>query len=146
MPNPNIAQGTLNRLLASVNWNDAPELNVIPSFLNRGGISLSFDGEATKFFPTMTGTVTSNEPFQMITLRISLLKTQSLGANYEARKRSNSVIGTGTVRPDVSEGIEPFDVLNCAIENVDELNFSGEDPGYTVIIRGYVSINNDLWP
>lgn len=146
MPNPNIAQGTLNRLLASLNWNDAPELNVTPSFLGRGGISLAYDGEATKFFPTMTGTVTSNEPYQMITLRINLLKTQSLGAAYDARRKSQSVIGTGTVRPDVSEGIGPIDILNCAIESVNELNFSGEDPGYVVVVRGYTPINSDLWP
>jgi hypothetical protein len=146
MPNPNIAQGTLNRLVASVTWNDAPELNVIPSFLNRSGIALALDGEATRFFPTMTGVVTSNEPYQMITLRINLLKTQQLAASYDARRRINSLIGTGTVRPDVTPGLQPFDILNCAIESVGELSFAGEDPGYPVVVRGYVSINSSLWP
>jgi hypothetical protein len=144
--NPQIAQGKLNRLRASITWNDFPALNVIPGFLNRAGISISFDGEAAKFFPTMTGAVTSNEPFQMVTLRIALLKTQSLAQIYENQKKLDAVIGAGTVRPDVSDGIGPIDVLNCAIENVAELSFAGEDPGYTVMVRGYTLINSALWP
>lgn len=146
MPNPNIAQGTLNRLVASVTWNDVPELNVIPSFLNRGGISLTLEGEATRYLPTMTGVVTSPEPYQMITLRINLLKTQQLAQSYDARRKLNSLLGTGTVRPDVTQGLQPFDILNCSIQSIGELNFSGEDAGYPVVISGYVSINSALWP
>lgn len=146
MPNPNVPQGTLNRLLASVSWTQHPELNVTAPFLNNGGITFSRDGEATVFLPTQTGVVTSANPFQMVTVQLPLLKTQGLAAQYEKQLQSASLIGPGVVRPDVSEGIGAFDILNCAIETIRELNFSGGDAGYNVIIKGYMNVNNGLWP
>ena len=155
MSNPLVNQGTLSRLRASVNWPLFPQLNVTPSFLNREGIRLAFEGEATRFLPTLTGVVTSPEPYQMISLTLNLLKTQSLAALYEAQLAAISTIGPGVVRPDVgaggivpftpTSGLQPFDLFNCAIMNVRELNFSGEDAGYSVTIGGYVLRNLSLW-
>lgn len=146
MPNPNIPLGTLNRLVASVVWPSFPALNVTPSFLGKNGIRFARDGNATVFLPQMVGAVTSNEPYQMITLTLTLIKTQALAQAYERQLQTQSTIGNGVVRPDVTQGIQPFDVTNCAIENVGELSFSGEDAGYPVTIRGYMQINSSLWP
>lgn len=145
MPNPNIPQGVLNRLVASVVVQSNQSLNVTPSFLNKEGIRLAFDGEATKFLPTMTGAVTSGEPYQMVTVTIHLLKTQQLSNLYEQQRQTQSVIGDITVRPDVSTGLQPYDLVNCAIESVRELSFAGEDAGYAVTLRGYQLINNAYW-
>lgn len=144
MPNPQIAQGTLNRLVASVTFNDFPALNVTPSFLNKDGIRLAFDGEATTFLPTLTGAVTSLEPYQMVTLTINLLKSQGLANQYEQQLNTQSTIGDVTVRPDTSV-LTPYDLTNCALETVRELQFNGQDAGYAVTIRGYVQRNNALW-
>jgi hypothetical protein len=144
MPSPQIAQGTLNRLIASVTWNNFPGLNVTPSFLGREAIRLAFEGAATDFIPTLTGTVTSPGPMQTISLTINLLKTQGLAALYESQRQTNSVLGNGTVRPDATT-LPPYDILNCGIQNVRELNFSGEDAGYAVSIGGYLLINSSLW-
>jgi hypothetical protein len=146
VPNPQIAQGSLNRLVTSLTWESAPELNVTASFLSREMIRFARNGNAVTFIPTGTGAVTSGEPFMMITLTIGLLKTQSLAAAYEARLLANARIGNGTVRPDVSEGIGAFDLTNCAIENVGELTFDGSNPIYPVMLSGYMPVNNDLWP
>lgn len=146
MPNPNIPQGNLNRLVASVTWANFSSLNVTPSYLGRAGISFSREGVATGFIGTMTGTVISNEPYQMITLTLNLLKTQSLAVSYDNQRKTQSNIGNGTVRPDVSSGIGPIDIVNCGIETVRELSFSGEDAGYVVVIRGYEPVNSALWP
>lgn len=144
MPNPNVAQGTLNRLIASVTWANFPALNVTPSFMNRNGISLAFEGAATTILETMTGTVTSPEPYQKTTLTLHLLKTQSLAQQYEAARQTNSVLGTGVVRPD-SSPLNPYDIINCGIINVAELQFTGLDAGYSVSIQGYIALNSALW-
>lgn len=145
MPNPNIPQGVLNRLLASVTVQNFPNLNVTPSFLNKDQIRIAFDGEATVFLPTATGAVTSGEPYQMVTVTIHLLKTQQLSQLYEQQRRTQSVIGDITVRPDVSTGLQPYDFTNCAIQGVRELALDGQDAGYAVIIRGYQPVNTSLW-
>ncbi len=144
MANPLVDQGTLNRLKASVVWQNYPSLNVTAPFLNREAIRLALDGEATQFLPTMTGAVTSGQPYMMITLTINLLKTQSLSGQYKAQLELASAIGNCTVRPDTTAH-PPYDLVNCAIEGVRELTFSGEDAGWAVTIRGYYLINSSLW-
>jgi hypothetical protein len=163
MPAPFVNQGTLSRLSASVSWPAFPSLNVTPSFLNREGIRLAFEGEATKNLPTMTGLVTSPEPFQVVNMTINLLKTQGLSAAYELQRQTLSLLGDGVVRPDVNSGgvlstvagaitggltgggIGPYALFNCSILNVRELSFAGEDAGYSVTIGGYILINQALF-
>lgn len=147
MANPNIPQGTLNRLKASVTLADVPELNVTPAFLGREMIGLSFDGAATTYTQTATGAVTSPEPYQKTTLTIHLLKTQALAPAYKARLEANSLLGDITVYPDVNTGvgITPYALNNCAIESVREVKFDGMDAGWVVTIGGFYIINNNLW-
>ena len=142
--NPQIAQGTLNRLRGSVVIPDYPALQVTAPFLGRAGISISFDGETTTMIPTMTGSITSPMPYQMITVTIALLKTQSLAAVWETQRQDNSVIGDVTVTTDTTS-LPSYTFNNCAIDNVRELTFSGEDASYVVTLKGYYQINNTLW-
>jgi hypothetical protein len=144
MANPLVQLGSLNRLIASVTWQGFPGLNVTPSFLNREGIRLALDGEATRFLPTLTGAVTSPEPYQMVTLNLALLKSQNLAAQYKSQMETQCLLGNCTVRPD-STVLPAYDLVNMAIESVRELAFSGEDAGYTVTCRGYYLINSNLW-
>jgi hypothetical protein len=146
--NPLISVGTINRLSASVTWPNFANLNVIPSFLNRDGIRLALDGDATRFLPAMAGAVTSPEPYQMCTLTINLLKTQYLAGQYKAQMEFSTLLGNCTVRPDVpvgSGGLPPYDLTNMAIESVREQSYSGEDAGWTVVLRGTYYINSALW-
>jgi hypothetical protein len=143
--NPLIDQGVLNRLRGSVVWVDNPNLNVTAPYLGREGIRLALEGEATTFINTMTGAVTSGEPYQKVSLTLHLLKPQNLANLYKAQQELNSVIGNGTVRPDVSSGLGSYQLVNCAIQTVRELNFSGDDAGFAVTIGGYYEINSSLW-
>jgi hypothetical protein len=142
--NPLVQQGTLNRILGSVVWQNYPALNVTAPFLNREGIRLALDGDATRFLPTLTGAVTSPEPYQMITLTINLLKTQGLAGLYKSQMELATVLGDCVVRPD-TKVLPPYDLINCALESVRELAFSGEDAGFSVTVRGYYSINSSLF-
>lgn len=144
MANPLVSQGVLNRLRASVVWPAFPGLNVTAPFLGEEGIRLTLEGESTTFINTMTGAVTSPEPYMAVSLVINLLKTQPLANAYKAQMEIAALLGEGTVRPDAST-LSPYQLINCAIESVRELNFSGRDAGFAVTIKGYYTVNNALF-
>jgi len=139
-----VSQGTLNRLRGSVVIPDFPGLNVTAPFLGDGGIGLSLEGETTTMIPTLTGTTTSPEPYQMCSLTVHLLKTQSLSDSYKKQMETLALIGDVTVRPD-AKTLSPYPLLNCAINSVAPLTFNGKDAGFLVTIKGYYQINNSLY-
>lgn len=144
MPNPLIAQGTLNRLRASVTWSANPTLNVTAPYLGREGIRLSLQGESVMYIPTMTGQVTSPEPYMGIEMTMHLLKSQALADQYKQTMETNSILGDGTVRPDTTT-LGVYQIINCSIRTIRELNFSGEDAGFVVSIGGYYLVNSSLF-
>src|SRR5271156_4655421 len=115
MANPQIPQGTLNRLRASITLTSFPGLNITQSYLGRQGISLTFDGVVTTPIDTMTGIVPSPEPYQRITCSAHLLKTQALAAAWKAQVELNALLGDITIRPDIPSGagISPYQLSNC---------------------------------
>lgn len=147
MANPLVPLGNLNRLKASVVWTTVPTLNVTASFLGKEGIRVTPEGVQTLSIPAMTGVVQSPEPYQLIRMTLSLLKSQGLADAYKAQSELNTLLGQCTVRPDVPEngGLSPFQFDNCSIENIGELMFSGENAAYPVIITGTYYLNSALW-
>ena len=147
MANPNIPQGTINRLQASIVWHDFPGLDITPPFLAPEGIDMTLEGTMTTMLPTMTGVVTSPEPWMMMRMVIHLIRAQSLAAAYKEQWELSSLIGEGTVRPDViSSVLPPFQVGNVAITNLNTLNYSGRDAGFVITLMGSYNINSALWP
>lgn len=142
--NPLIAQGTLNRLRGNVVITNSPELNVTASFLDQAGISLALEGETTVQIPTLTGIVQSPEPYQMISVTIALLKTQSLSNLWKQRMELNSNIGPIVVTPDASS-LGNYNADNCSIQSVSPLTFAGRDAGWVVTVKGIYYVNNSLW-
>ena len=144
--NPFTPQGTLNRLRASIIWDDFPQLNVTPSFLGKAGISFAPESDFTTEIETMTGIVQSPEPYVMGSVTINLLRTQALADAYKAQAEQNTVFGNCTVRPDVGPGgLSPYQLYNMAYKSLRELSFAGSDPGYVVVLRGYYPVNAGLW-
>lgn len=144
--NPLIDQGVLNRVRASVLWANFPQLNVSAPFLDRDGITLRKEGEATMQHPTMTGMVQSPEAYMPVSLVIALLRTQFLCAAYQAQMQSSTVLGDCTVIPDVSSGgLLPYALHNMAIQTVGELLFNGTTPIFAVTCRGSWVTNNSLF-
>lgn len=144
MANPLIAQGTLNRLRGSIVWQDNPQLNVTASFLGEAGIGLRMAGPVTTRINTMTGSVTSPEPYAPIVLTLNLLRTQSLADLYKQQMELLSTIGGATFRPD-AKTLSPYVLFNCSIDDVGELTVNGKDAGYVVTCGGYWLINSQLW-
>lgn len=144
MPNPLVNQGTVNRLRASVQWSDFPALNVSAPYLGKPGIRLTFQGQSTLFINTMTGAVTSPEPYLQVSMVMNLLMTQPLAAAYKRQMEQLAQLGDCVVRP-ASSTLTPYQLFNCAIENVPELDFSGESAAYPVTIGGYYNVNSQLF-
>lgn len=145
MANPLVDQGVLNRIAASISVPGNTALNVTADFLNRNGISMRLEGSASAQLPTLTGAVQSPNPYMLVTVTINLLKPQSLCALYKAAFENDVLLGDVTVRPDVTEGLDPFDFVNCALDSVPELSFAGEDAGFPVTFHGFWIINAALY-
>ena len=142
--NPLVSQGTLNRIRASIVWPQFPSLNVTAPFLDRAGITLTLEGNSTVYLPTMTGAVTSPEPYMMVTCTIHLLKSQGLGPLYKAQMELNSLLGDGVVRGD-STVLPPYMITNAAISTVAELAFAGDNADFGVTVRGYYLLNSSMF-
>jgi len=139
--NPLVDQGNLNLLAANITWADFGALNVTPSYTDKAGITLRQESPATQQHETMTGIVQSPQPYMTIALYIPLLKTQSLSAAYKTQMEENSILGDGTVFPDVSSGLSAYQLGNMAIRDVGEMNFGGSTPLWGVTLRGVYYIN-----
>lgn len=142
--NPMIPQGTLNRLRGSVNFVSNSQLNVTAPYLGKAGISLTLEGESTLMIPTMSGTVTSPEPYMMVSCVINLLKTQNLAAVFKAQMENTTLIGDFVVTPDAST-LPTYYINNAAIESVKDMPLNGEDAGFVITLKGYYIVNNALW-
>jgi len=144
MSNPLVDLGQLNRLIASVACLDTDGLDVSASFLNREGIRLVLEGEATRQLPVMAGTVPSPEPYQLCGVTINLLKTNPIAQVYKAQMEANTVIGRIVVRPDATP-LSPYDLFNVSIQGVGEQAYDGSDPGWAVRLQGTYYINSELY-
>ncbi len=142
--NPLVDQGTLNRIRASVEFTDFPELNVTSSYLAKAGISMRLTGESVEYLPTMTGAVTSPNAYLMIEAECHIAKSTPLSDAFKTQMEAKSTLGNCTITPDTS-ALGVYQVLNCSISSVPDVNFAGDSPDYTVIIRGYYLVNAFLF-
>ena len=97
MANPFVQQGTLNRLLGNVVFAQWPQLTVTAPFLGKGAISFAFVGDASQLIGTMTGAVTSPEPYVFGTVTIHLVRSQTLANVFKNQLLLNTVLGSVTV-------------------------------------------------
>jgi hypothetical protein len=144
MPNPNVNQGTLNRLRGSITIPDNTALNITAAYLGKEGISLSFDGAANTVIDTMTGVVQSPEPYQRVTVAAHLLKSQSLANLWKQQVEANVLLGSLTIKSD-AQTMDPYQISNGAVVNVSPLKFDGTDAGWIIILSGIYYVNSQLW-
>jgi hypothetical protein len=144
MANPQVIQGTLNRLRGSVVYADFPELNITSSYLAREAISISFDGDTSQLIGTLTGAVTSPEPYTYGTVTMHLLRSQSLADAYKFQIETNTTMGAVRIIGD-SDTLGDFLLDNCVLMSLQELAFDGQQASMIVRLRGIYSINQLLF-
>lgn len=144
MANPLIGQGTLNRLKASVVFNDYPQLNVTSSFLMPEAIDWMPEGNVTAALPSLTGYVPSPEPYQMARVAIHLVRSQAFANQWKQQIENNSLLGDATIRPDTAT-MDPWTLNNVSITSMERMGFGGRDAGFTVNLQGTWNINLALW-
>jgi len=142
--NPLIPQGVLNKLRGTTQCVDNPQLNVLPSNLDDDGISIAFEGDASGYVPTLTGAVPSPNPYQIATVTIHLLKTQSLSNIWKNQQETDTTIGDVVVTTDAAT-LDSYSLNNCTIKGVGELTFNGKSVGYGVMVQGIYYINSSLF-
>jgi hypothetical protein len=153
--NLNVPQGVLNRVAALVTFQSGTLFQITPYLLGREGIRLTLEGNATDYFPTMTGAVPSPAPFQIATLTIALLKSQPQSDLVKQQFETNTLLGMITVQPDVSAianslvngagVLGSYTLQNCVLESVNAMSFAGEEPTWVVTIKGYYEVNQFMF-
>lgn len=138
---PNIYQGTLNKLLASVIFASNPQLTIICSFLSPEGISIRFNGETSLLLPTTTGVVPSPQPYQIAEITANILKTNILGQLYKTQIETNTSVGSINVIPDTIT-LLPYQFTDCVIQSVQEMQFNGTTPTMAITLQGKYAINS----
>lgn len=144
MPNPNIAQGTLNRIQASVIITNIPALNITPPYMSKAFVSITPDGDFDSLIQTGTGGVSSPEPYVFYTVTIGILKTQALADAWETQANTLTDIGPFSVYPD-SIALQNYNFESGIIVSIAPAPFDGTDPAMTLTLKGVRQINNQLW-
>ena len=139
-----IYQGTLNRLRGSVVYANYPELNITSSYLAKEAISLSFDGDTSQLIGTLTGGVTSPEPYVYGTATMHILRTQSLADLYKRQIETATTMGHVTVIGD-STSLGNFQLDTCVLMSIQEMAFDGNQAGMIVRLRGIYNVNAALF-
>ena len=144
MPNPNIPQGTLNRLIGSLAFTDNTSYNITAPYLGSEAISLNPGGPVTTMLGTLTGAVQSPEPYMLVGIAVHLIRAQILANQFKALIETNAFLGNAVLRSDTPL-MQPFDFTNCAVTEVRPYAITGRDAGFMITISGIWYINNSLW-
>jgi len=144
MASPLVAQGTLNRLRGSITFPLFPQLNITAPYMGEEGINITPEGEIVETFGTMTGTVQSPAPYQMMTVEVELLKTQSFSDLFKNQLEVLSTVGPFVVRPDAST-LSNYQIQNGAIIQASPGRLNGKNVGFMVTFRGFYLVNAALF-
>jgi len=144
MANPIVPQGTLNRALTSVSVIDYPDLNVTSGFFGTKVARLTFEGDTSDYIGTLTGAVPSPRLYQVVTVQMYLNKSQFLSSLWEAQRLTNAAIGDVSIVTD-SPVMAPYYISNCILQNIADLDLTGESNDFPVMMKGVYFINSDLF-
>lgn len=142
--NPQVSQGTLNKVRASVVVPSYTSLNIDSSHMSKKFVTAAPDGDATMQYETATGVVNSPDPYVMYTVTVGVLRTQNLSSSWQTQLQTQTAIGRVIVHPD-STAFPTITLYNASILKVEPGPFDGSDPTVDITIRGVVQVNSDLW-
>ncbi len=136
--------GVLNRLRASVTYNDFPQLNVTSNYLTTEGIRLALEGNATDLLPAMVSLVSSPAPYLAASITMAIVRSSTLAELYKEQIENTTLMGLVTIWPD-TDMLRPFVINNVALETVRELAFAGMEAAMVVTARGYYNVNTGFF-
>ncbi len=144
MPNPLVAQGTLNRVRCSIIVPSDTSLNVDSSYMGKSFASISFDGDFSGQIETGTGVVNSPEPYVMADISVGLLRTQALSNSWLNQAKKTAIIGQIIIHSD-SAAFAPISLASCIISTIDPGTYDGTDPVVKLTLKGVFYLNEDMW-
>jgi hypothetical protein len=139
-----VQQGVLNRALTSVSVIDFPDLNITSGYFGTKVARITFEGDASDYIGTLTGAVPSPRLYQMITVTMYLNKSQGLASAWEQQRLTNTTIGDVNVVTD-SPVLPPYYLSNCTLQNVSDLDLTGESNDFPVTLKGTYAINASIY-
>jgi hypothetical protein len=144
MGNPNVQQGTLNRVRGSIIIPNFPLLKITAPFLGESFISMDLEGEFVTKTKTATGTVDGPEPYVMAHITVGLLRSQALANNWMEQAKSTCELGTIYIHSD-SAAFQKQTVHNVSLMKLPPGEFNGKSPEVKLALVGTFFINNNLW-
>jgi len=144
MASPLVAQGSLNRLRGSIIFPNNPALNITAPFLGEEGININPEGNVSDVLETMTGTVNSPVPYQMISVEVELLKTQSFSDLFKQQLEFDAEIGPFQVYLD-AKTLSGYTIQNGVISTASPGRLNGKNVGFMVTLRGFYLVNSNLY-
>jgi len=142
--NPQVAQGTLNKVRSSVIVTGDNTLNVTAPFLGRNMVSVAFQGDASAYIQTASGAVPSPEPYLVATITIDVLKTTGTLGLWRTQLENASFIGDIRVVSD-TVALSDYTFTNCTIISIGDLPFDGSTAEARITINGIYYVNSSLW-
>ena len=142
--NPQVPQGTLNRVRCHVVIPSYATLNITSSNMGRNFAKISFEGPFVEQISTGTGIVTSPEPYVMATVNVGVLRTQSLAYSWLTQSQATSYLGNVVIHSDTS-AFPAITLADVSIRDIDPGPFDGTDPIVRLDLRGVYYVNNNLW-
>lgn len=139
-------QGILNRVRGSISFPSLTGYNITSPYLGKRGITARFIGKSAILVDTMTGAVTSGEPFVRVELTIDMVRTQALAAQWQALQQVNSLIGQATWRTDaVPPGVSLYTFDNVVFDSMDGFTADGMNADWPLRLAGIYYTNSNLF-
>lgn len=142
--NPTLIPGNLNRVRGTILVPSNATLNVTAPFLGKEGIVIAPQSAVVTQMQGMATVVNSEEPYQIVQITASIMKSLALSAAYLNQIKNSPILGQVTVTPDTTV-IPAFTLYNVAITNWSQISMAGLQPDFTVTFQGQFNVSNDLW-
>ena len=141
---PNVNQGILNRVQASIILPSYPALNITSDYMSKSFVTVAFTERFVDQPETATGLVQSPKPYVVTTATVGLLRSQALSGTYLSTVKKYALVGRVVVYPD-ADTFPVIRIRECSIVDLDPNTYDGQDPTVKVTFQGKVDVNENIW-
>jgi hypothetical protein len=135
-------QGTINKARGSFTFEDLPGLNITAPFLHKDApIRLTRNGDVVTTIETLMGRVGDPQPYQTVTVSVTLNRAMSLANAWESQIQDSGMIGNGTLKSDCTQ-FQNMKLVNITIKNAGDINIGNGDVAYRIDFEATYEINN----